>query len=434
MEIFDKTLQSDLYNWALQLVSMFGLSTYYTYLLNSFLLTLALFVVLYGIDFLLRKVLLLLLTDFIAKSKSQLDDLLIKNKVLQYLTHVAPILIAKTAIPLIFTGFPSWIDVSLKITDVLLIFTICLLLRNVLRAFRDLLNTKSAFSDKPIDSYLQVASIILYGISGIMIYSIVTGDSPKSFLVSLGAASAILMLVFKDTILGFVASIQVSSNDMVRVGDWIEMTKYGADGHVVQINLSTVKVQNFDKTITTIPTYALISDSFKNYRGMQKAGGRRIKRSINVKISSVRFLEENELNELKKIQLLRPYIEDRSKEIFNFNEQNQIDFSSKVNGRRLTNIGLFREYIKRYTYQNPNIHKEYHFIVRQMQATEHGLPIELFMFTNTIIWDEHETIMADIFDHLFAVVPYFNLEVFESPASDDIRSLVNTYQLEKAEF
>lgn len=434
MEIFDQSLKSDLYNWSLQLVSMLGLSTYYTYLVNSVLLSIGLFIVLYTVDFLLRKVLLLLVTDFISKSKTQLDDLLIKNKVLQYITHVIPIFIAKGAIPLIFTGFPTWIAIALKITDVLLILTICILIQNILKAFRDLLKSKSAFADKPLDSYIQVASIILYSVSGILIYSVLTGESPKSFLVSLGAASAILMLVFKDSILGFVASIQVSSNDMVRVGDWIEMSKYGADGHVIQINLSTVKVQNFDKTITTIPTYALISDSFKNYRGMQNAGGRRLKRSVNIKMSSIRFLSDDEIQELRKIEILKPYIDQRTSEIEKFNQDNIFDSSLKVNGRHLTNIGLFREYIKEYTHRNPNIHKDYHFIVRQMQATEHGVPIELFMFTTTTVWAEFEAIVGDIFDHIFAVVPYFHLEIYELPASDDIRELIHSIKNEKAEY
>ena len=433
MEIFDKSLQSNVYNWSLNLIHHLGLSDYHSYLLNSALLSIVLVLILYAVDFVLRKVLLLVLINIIHKSKTQLDDLLIHNKVLQYATHIAPIMIAKTAIPLIFTGFPNWISVALKITDIALVLTICILIQNILKAFKDLLRTKSAFADKPLDSYVQVVSIFLYGVSGILIYSIITGNSPQSFLVSLGAASAILMLVFKDSILGFVASIQVSSNDMVRVGDWIEMSKYGADGHVVQINLSTVKVQNFDKTITTIPTYALISDSFKNYRGMQNAGGRRIKRSINIKMSSIRFLNQQEIESLKEIQILRPYIEQRSKEIADFNASHITDPSMKVNGRNLTNIGLFREYIKIYTQQNPNIHKEYHFIVRQMQPTEHGLPIELFMFTNTTVWAEFENITADIFDHLFAVIPYFKLEIFELPASDDVRELIHSIHIKKAD-
>lgn len=289
MEILEKGLQSDVFRWSLEIVLKLGLPEKYSYYLNTTLLLITLYIVLHIVDYFLRKVILILISNLISKRKSELDDVLTNNKVLQYVTHIVPILIAKSAIPLIFMGFPRLINISVKIVDIFLIVTFCILLRNILRAFRDILRTKSAFADKPLDSYTQVCSILLYGIGAVLIYSEITGDSPKSFLVSLGAASAIFILIFKDTILGFVASIQVSSNDMIRVGDWIEMTKYGADGTVVQINLSSVKVQNFDKTITTIPTYAMISDSFKNYRGMQNSGGRRIKRSINIKLSTIRF-------------------------------------------------------------------------------------------------------------------------------------------------
>ncbi len=433
MEVLEKGLQSDVFKWSLEIVLKFGLPEKYSYYLNTTLLLIVLYIVLHAVDYLLRRVILMLISNLISKSKSELDDLLIHNNVLRYITHIVPIVIAKSAIPLIFMGFPRLINLGVKCTDILLVITFCFLSRSILRAFRDLLQKKSTFADKPLDSYTQVGTILLYCIGAVLTYSIVTGDSPKSFLVSLGAASAILILVFKDTILGFVASIQVSSNDMVRVGDWVEMTKYGADGTVVQINLSTVKVQNFDKTITTIPTYALISDSFKNYRGMQNAGGRRIKRSINIKLSSIRFLEEAEIEQLKSIELLRPYIEQRSEEIKQYNAQKFFDPSMKVNGRRMTNVGLFREYIKVYTYNNPNIHKEFNFLVRQMQSTEYGLPIELFMFTNTTVWVEYEGIMSDIFDHLFAVVPYFKLEVFELPASDDIRGLLKVFDKQKGE-
>ena len=217
-------------------------------------------------------------------------------------------------------------------------------------------------------------------------------------------------------------------NDMVRVGDWIEMTKYGADGTVTEINLGTVKIQNFDKTITTIPTYALVSDSFRNYRGMQNAGGRRIKRSINIKMNSIRFLTEEEIEELKKIRMLHDFIVDRTNEINQYNVSNKVDPTILANGRRMTNIGLFRQYIKTYTYNSPKIRTDLMFEVRQLQPTEHGLPIELFMFTNTTVWNEYEVIMADIFDHIIAVVPYFHLEIFESPSSDDMRVIAEALQ------
>ncbi|CAM3265490.1 mechanosensitive ion channel family protein [Empedobacter stercoris] len=421
MELLDENIQSDLYRSTLELVSQLGLSSYSTTVITTLLLSIALVIILYAIDFLLRKVLLLLLTNMIQKSKTKIDDLLIKNRVLQFLTHIVPVIVAKEAIPLIFKGFPNWIKIAVQITDVVLVVTIGLFFNVIFRTFRDFLRSKKSFADKPIDSYLQVMNITLFFICGILIFSIVTGKSPITFLVSLGAASAVLMLVFKDSILGFVASIQVSMNDMVRVGDWIEMTKYGADGTVIEINLGTVKVQNFDKTITTIPTYALVSDSFRNYRGMQNAGGRRIKRSINVKMNSIRFLTEDEIEELKKIRMLYDFIVDRSNEIAQYNVSNKVDPTILANGRRMTNIGLFRQYIKTYTYNSPKIRKDLMFEVRQLQPTEHGLPIELFMFTNTTVWNEYEVIMADIFDHIIAVVPYFHLEIYESPSSDDMR-------------
>lgn len=421
MELLDKNIQSELYRWAMHLVSKLGLTQYSTTLLTSFLLSISLLIILYLVDFLLRKVLLLLVINLINKSKTKIDDLLIKNKVLQFLTHLVPIIIAKEAIPLIFKGFPNWINIAMQITDVALVIAVGFLFNAIVKAFRDFLRANKSFADKPIDSYLQVINILIFFICGILTFSIVTGKSPITFLVSLGAASAVLMLVFKDSILGFVASIQVSMNDMIRVGDWIEMSKYGADGTVTEINLNTVKVQNFDKTITTIPTYALISDSFRNYRGMQNAGGRRIKRSINIKISSIRFVTEEEIQELKKIRMLHDYIVDRSNEIKQYNMSNKVDPTVLANGRRMTNVGLFRQYVKTYTYNNPRIRKDMFFVVRQMQSTEHGLPIELFMFTDTTVWVEYETIMADIFDHIIAVVPLFNLEIYESPSSDDVQ-------------
>ncbi|MDM1073181.1 mechanosensitive ion channel [Empedobacter brevis] len=423
MELLDKNIQSDLYRTTLELISTFGFSSYSTTIITTLVLSIALVIILYVIDFLFRKVLLLVLTNVIRKSKTKIDDLLVKNKVLQFVTHIVPIIVAQEAIPLIFKGFPNWIKIAMQITDVALVVAIGLLFSAVFKTFRDFLRSKKSFADKPIDSYLQVMNISLFFVCGILIFSIVTGKSPLTFLVSLGAASAILMLVFKDSILGFVASIQVSMNDMVRVGDWIEMTKYGADGTVIEINLGSVKVQNFDKTITTIPTYALVSDSFRNYRGMQNAGGRRIKRSINIKMNSIRFVTEEEIEELKKIKMLYDFIVDRSSEIEQYNRSNKVDPTVWANGRRMTNIGLFRQYIKTYTYNSPKIRKDLMFEVRQLQPTEHGLPIELFMFTNTTVWNEYEVIMADIFDHIIAVVPFFHLEIFESPSSNDMREI-----------
>lgn len=304
-----------------------------------------------------------------------------------------------------------------------MVVTLLMIIRSIFKTIRDIMRLKPSFADKPLDSYLQVFEIFLLFIGGTIIFSIITGSSPWAFLASLGAASAILMLVFKDTILGFVASVQVSANDSIRVGDWIEMPKYGADGDVIEINLNNIKVQNWDKTITTVPTHLLLADSVKNWRGMQASGGRRIKRAIHVKISSIRFLTEEEIERLTAIKLLNDFIDTRKKEIAEYNTTNAVDQTMPVNGRRMTNVGLFRSYITAYAKQHPGINQDMTLMVRQLAPTETGLPIELYMFTSSTAWAVHEGVMADIFDHLFAAIKYFHLEVFEAPASDDIRRL-----------
>ncbi|MCC9042052.1 mechanosensitive ion channel family protein [Myroides sp. M-43] len=419
--ILDPQNFNGLYQWFFNLLDFLNLSDYATHVMTAILLVSSFTICMFILDYILKNFFLVLVKVFSTKTKTTFDDLLVNNKFFHNITHLIPITLAKILFPIFFLGFPNITKFMMSVTDILFILAITLLFRSLIRSVRDYMKTKPRMIDKPLDSYAQVFSIILYFFSGVIIFSIVTGTDPIKFLISLGAASAILILVFKDTIMGFVASIQVSSNDMVRVGDWIEMSKYGADGTVLEMNLSTVKVQNFDKTISTIPTHLLISDSFKNYRGMQTSGGRRIKRSINIKISSIRYLDADEINMLKKIQLLAPYIEERQQEIADYNELTQADQSMPINGRRITNIGMFRAYVTRYIKQNPNIHKEYPLMVRHLQPTEHGLPVELYMFTNTIIWAEYENIMADIFDHVLAAVDYFHLEVFELPSSDDVR-------------
>ncbi|MVX36407.1 mechanosensitive ion channel [Myroides sp. LoEW2-1] len=407
------------------MIKAFGLGEYETHITTTITLLLTFTVIMFIFDYVLKNIIIVLVKSFAIKSKTKFDDILIENKLLHNFTHLIPVFVAKIFFPIFFKGFPNLTQFMIAVTNILLIIALTLVLRSVIKSIRDYAKTKPKLADKPIDSYSQVSSIFLYFFAAIFIYTTITGQSPANLFLSLGAASAILMLVFKDTIMGFVASIQVSTNDMVRVGDWIEMSKFGADGTVLEINLSTVKVQNFDKTITTIPTYFLISDSFKNYRGMHNAGGRRIKRSINIKMSSIRFLEKDEIENLKKIQLLKPYIEERQKEIEEYNANTGADQSMPVNGRRITNIGMFRAYVLRYAQQNPHIHKEYFLMVRHLQPTEHGLPIELYMFTNSTQWVFYENVMADIFDHVFAAVDYFHLEVYELPSSDDVRQFIS---------
>lgn len=409
--------------WVFEKLQQWGVEEAYANVITVVILFAAVALVLFLLGLLLKNVLVRVIAKLAAKSAIQFDDFLVKNKVFAYLSQLIPLILFINLLPVIFSGFPGWIEPLKRIADIFLVFGWLLIIRGVFRSVRDTMRSRKGFEDKPLDSYLQVANIFLFFICGIIIFSLLTGKSPWAFLGAFGALSAILMLVFKDTILGFVASIQVSTNDMIRVGDWIEMQKYGADGDVIEINLNTVKVQNWDKTITTIPTYFLITDSFKNWRGMQNSGGRRIKRSIHIKISSIRYMAKEETEQLKKIQLLAPYIIERQSEIEQYNKTTGADKSMPVNGRNMTNIGLFRQYINRYANNHPKLRKDMTMLVRQLQSTEHGLPMELYMFTDDTRWAVYEDIMSDIFDHLLSAIKYFNLEVFEAPASDDIRSL-----------
>lgn len=428
--IVDPSDFNGLYNWFFNLLDFLQLSDYETHVSTAILLLVTFTICMLILDYALKNIFIVLVKSFAMKSETKFDDILVENKVFHNITHLIPITLAKILFPIFFKGFPNLTNFTISLTNILVVIALTFLIRSILRSVRDYAKTKPKLADKPVDSYSQVGTIIIYTFAFIFIFSTITGMKLSTFFASLGAVSAILMLIFKDTIMGFVASIQVSTNDMVRVGDWIEMAKFGADGTVLEINLSTVKVQNFDKTITTIPTYLLISDSFKNYRGMQNSGGRRIKRSINIKMSSIRFLEKDEIENLKKIQLLAPYIEERQKEIEEYNESTQADQSMPVNGRKMTNIGLFRAYVLRYAQQNPNIHKEFYLMVRHLQPTEHGLPLELYMFTNSTLWVFYENVMADLFDHILATVDFFHLEIFELPSSDDVRQFISNSSAE----
>jgi miniconductance mechanosensitive channel len=354
---------------------------------------------------------------------TQLDDNLIKRKTPRYAARVIPLVLAYNLLPAVLADFPKWIPTASHLFNIFFIILAIRILRSVLHASRDTLRTVEAYRGKPLDSYAQVISLLLWTIAGILIFSQLTGRSAVAFLTAMGAASAVLLLIFKDTILGFVASIQISANDLVRIDDWIEMPKYGADGDVTEITLTTVKVRNWDKTVSTVPTYALIGDSFKNWRGMQEIGGRRIKRSIRIKMSSIRYLDEQEIDALRHIELLTDYIDERRAEIRRYNEQHEVDKSMLVNGRNLTNVGLFRRYMERYALEYPGVHPEMTRMVRQLQPDELGLPLELYCFSSDIRWEPYEHLMADIFDHLLASTGYFGLEVFENPASDDVRHL-----------
>lgn len=400
--IFDKLLES-------------GLSETSAKYLNMLALLVALLIVVFIIDFITRKILVKTFAQFASVSKSNFDDLLVKNNVPRNVAHIIPLLIAIKFVPAVFGDFQTFENIFEKGLEVFAIVLILWIVRSSLNALKDYLKTLPRFKDKPIDSYIQVFMIFSW-LGGIMsAIAIITGIEFIKFVTGLGAISAVIILVFKDTIMGFVASIQVSINDMVRIGDWITFEKYGADGDVTEINLATVKVQNFDKTITTIPTYALISDSFKNWRGMINSDGRRIKRSLNIKMNSVTYLSEEQINKLKGISIITDYLQKRELDINQYNTEKSIDKSMALNGRNLTNLGVFRKYVETYIEQHSAVNKNMMIMTRQLAPTAEGIPLEIYAFSSDKRWENYEYIMADIFDHVIAAVPYFELEIFEYP-------------------
>ncbi|MDD3005025.1 mechanosensitive ion channel domain-containing protein [Flavobacterium sp.] len=349
------------------------------------------------------------------RTKTRFDDLLISNKTAKYISHLVPLLFIYKAVPIILQKFIYWEGIFGKIIDIYIIVLILLIIRTIFNALRDHLKLIPRYSDKPIDSYIQVIMIVLWVFGSTAIVLMLFNISISKLLTAFGAISAVIILVFRDTILGFIASVQVSVNDMVRIGDWITMEKFGADGDVIEINLATVKVRNFDKTISTIPTYSLISDSFKNWRGMFNSDGRRIKRHVLIKSSSIRFVSDDELSDLKKIQLISSYITERQADIMSYNNSRSIDKTLLINGRNFTNFGLFRKYINEYLSNHQGLNKDMIMMCRQLQPNEFGVPLEIYAFSSDKNWINYEFVMADIFDHIIASVAYFDLEIYELP-------------------
>lgn len=399
--------------WSIQLLTDSGIPENWVKYFNLLLLLSVLVLLVFMVQYLTRRILNAVLNRVSRLTGIEFLRHLSERRFPHYLAMIIPFSLVKGSIPIIFDHFPRTIVMVDKLVDIFLIFYVIWLISSIVNAFSDTLRSRPSLADKPLDSYVQVVKIILYAIGFIVLFSILTGQKPGVILGGLGAASAILMLIFKDTILGFVASMQVSTNDMVRIGDWITMPKYGADGDVIQITLTTVKIRNFDKTITTIPPYSLVSDSFQNWRGMVETGGRRVKRSIYVKQSSIRFLSDEEVKELLKVQAISQYIIARSQEIETYNQSVGADKSLALNGRNLTNMGLFREYIKNWLSLHPDVHKEMLLLVRQLQPSSKGLPLELYFFTATTMWERYEDITSDVFDHVTAAARFFDLELFE---------------------
>ena len=369
-------------------------------------------------DIISRKVLITIITKLVRKTKTHWDDILLERRVFNKISHFAPALIIFFSASLINQS-TTGIFIE-RATLIYMIILSLMLIDAFLSATNDIYNTLKISRTRPIKGYIQIVKIFFYIIGCISIVGIIINETPTVVLGTMGAFAAVLILVFKDTILGFVASIQLSANKMVSIGDWISMPSKNADGTVIDISLNTVKVQNWDKTISTIPTYSLVSESFNNWKGMEESGGRRIKRHINIDIKSIHFLSNEEIEIAEKIKLISNYISEKKEEIKQANPDNEIP----VNQKRITNIGVFRKYIEAYLQNHPRIHNDMTFLVRQLQPSEKGLPIEIYVFANDQRWANYEAIQSDIFDHILAIVPEFNLNVFQNPTGDDFNKLI----------
>lgn len=372
-----------------------------------------------------QKLILKTVAKLVKQTKATWDDIVFDHKVMIHASRMVAPIIIYLAIPI---AFPEHADDGLldflrRLCMIYILATFLRFISALLTALYHVSSQKEQYKDKPLKGLLQTAQVILFFIGGIVIISILINQSPVVLLTGLGASAAVLMLVFKDSIMGFVSGIQLSANNMLKVGDWITMPKYGADGTVIEVTLNTVKIRNFDNTITTIPPYLLVSDSFQNWQGMQESGGRRVKRSINIDMTSVRFCTPEMLAKYRKIQLLTHYIEETEKVVETYNKENDIDNSILVNGRRQTNLGVFRAYLTNYLKNLPTVNHDLTCMVRQLQPTETGIPLELYFFSANKNWIPYEGIQADVFDHVLAIIPEFGLRVFQNPSGEDFRRI-----------
>ena len=366
-----------------------------------------------------KRLLLRTVKYFVEKTKNKWDDVLYEKKVFSRLANIAPAVVIYWFSPV----FPNLESGLKRAASAYMVLVIMFVFKSLSNAFLEIYESSEMAKDKPLKGIVQTAVLIIYVIGFIVIIAVLMGKSPALILSGLGAMTAVLMLVFRDTILGFVAGVQISSSNSIRKGDWIVMKKFDADGEVIDIALHSIKIQNWDKTIVSIPSHKFLEESFTNWRGMQESGGRRICRNLNIDLTSVHYLSQKEIEKLKKIHLLSDYIDRRLEEITKWNTENKADTSVPVNGRKLTNIGTFRHYIKNYLAQNKKIRKDMTLLVRQLQPNEHGIPLQIYVFTDTTVWADYEDIQSDIFDHLIASSEYFGLTLYQNPSGNDFRQL-----------
>lgn len=416
-----KTLGKIIHDWLVNI----GLDDNTAMLLKGMIIVIGIFILSYIVFLIARRLIVRILHEIAKRTETTWDDVMVERRVFHRLAYLAPAILIHSLMPNMLANYETWTLLLQGALKIYMVLIVIIVLDAFFNALIDIYQNFEIAKFKPIKGYIQIMKIVIYLIAGIIIISILINKSPVYLLTGLGAISAVLMLIFKDTLLGFVASIQLSSNDMLRPGDWITMSKFGADGTVVDINLTTVKIENFDKTITTVPTYSLISDAFQNWRGMQESGVRRIKRSVIINMNSVKFCTPEMLENFKKIHLINAYITETQQQLESHNASRDIDNTVLVNGKRQTNLGVFRAYLQAYLNSNEHLSKENTIIVRQLQPTEKGLPIEIYAFSNILEWDKYEDLISDIFDHVLAVVPQFDLQIFQNPSGSDFKSLMN---------
>lgn len=389
--------------------------------LTAAAITLVLLVFCFLAHLILKKIFLRIVTKIIKRNKLAWDDIFLERKVIQRIILIAPG-VMMYILASVYEN-PELTAIVRRLASAYVMAVLIFVISSLLNSIDDIYRTKPISKIRPIKGLLQVVKIILYIVIGIIIIATLLDQSPLILLSSIGALAAVFSFVFKDSILGFIAGIQLTSNDMLRIGDWIEMPKYGADGDVVDITLNTVKVQNWDKTYVTIPAYALISDSFKNWRGMYQFDGRRIKRSIYIDVNSIDFCTPEMISRFKKMHYLKDYITDKEKELEEYNRDHKIDTSQKINGRRMTNLGTFRAYLTNYIQNHPGINKDKIIMVRQLAPGEKGVPMEIYCFTRDTQWVNYEGVQSDIFDHIFAVAGEFGLRIFQNLSGHDIKNV-----------
>ena len=366
---------------------------------------------------LMRYVIIKAIFHLFEKTSTKLDDILIEKGFLNRLSYIVPLVILYNLFQQLVGSYEILNRLLLSVIAIVVVASI----NSLLSVLNDIYNQSKYSNNINVKSYFQILRLIINLFSIIIVIAILSGQSPFYLLSGIGALTAVLMLVFKDTILSFVSSIQINSNDLFKIGDWVEAPQFGADGDVIDIALHTIKIQNWDKTISIIPTHKLIDSSFKNWRGMSDSGGRRIKRSINIDMSTIKFCDNELIEKFKSITLISKYIDDKLSDIDEHNKS--INKESLINGRALTNIGTYRAYIKAYLKSNKNIHDNMTFLVRQLSPKESGLPIEIYVFSNNTNWVEYEEIQSDIFDHLLAALNQFDLKIYQSPSGNDLSNI-----------